>query len=109
MILVGEIRDRQTAPIALSAAETGTLCYRRSTCVMQKVPFHGSSIFFLRPYSMKFEAQLAMGLRAVVSQHLLPNLIPGEKRELALEVMFNNSAIAMRFASEKSSRSTTAF
>ncbi len=35
-----------------------------------------------------------MGLRAVVSQHLLPSIVPGARRELALEIMFNNSPIA---------------
>jgi len=33
-------------------------------------------------------------LRAVISQHLLPSVEKGAKRELALEIMFNNSAIA---------------
>ncbi len=35
-----------------------------------------------------------MSLRAVVSQHLLPNVRKEEKRVLALEIMFNNPAIA---------------
>jgi Tfp pilus assembly pilus retraction ATPase PilT len=35
-----------------------------------------------------------MGLRSVISQHLLPSSQPGTKRHLALEVMFNNSPIA---------------
>ena len=39
-------------------------------------------------------AQLALGLRAVVSQHLWPSVQPGEKRHLPLEIMLTNSAIA---------------
>jgi len=35
-----------------------------------------------------------MSLRAVISQHLLPSARAGEKRVLALEIMFNNSPIA---------------
>jgi twitching motility protein PilT len=37
---------------------------------------------------------LSIGLRAVISQHLLPNIYKGEKRELALEVMFNTNPVA---------------
>ena len=42
----------------------------------------------------EIRAQLAMSLRAVISQHLLPSCEEGGKRELALEVMINNSPIA---------------
>jgi twitching motility protein PilT len=35
-----------------------------------------------------------MGLRAVLSQHLLPSIETDGKRELALEVMYNTSPIA---------------
>ena len=37
---------------------------------------------------------MSTALRAVISQHLLPSIVPGEKRELALEVMFNNAAVS---------------
>ena len=37
---------------------------------------------------------LSFGLRAVICQHLLPSIFDGEKRELALEVMFNTNPIA---------------
>jgi twitching motility protein PilT len=30
----------------------------------------------------------------VISQHLLPSKTPGEKRELALEILFNNAPVA---------------
>src|SRR5439155_5862505 len=39
-------------------------------------------------------AQLAMSLRAIVSQRLLPDVQRGEKRHLALEVLFNTYPIA---------------
>src|SRR5262249_40544335 len=39
-------------------------------------------------------AQLAMSLRAVVSQRLLPDVVKGGKRHLALEVLFNSFPIA---------------
>jgi twitching motility protein PilT len=39
-------------------------------------------------------SMLSISLRAVVSQHLLPSVYPGEKRELALEVMFNTNPVS---------------
>ncbi len=94
VILVGEIRDRDTAQIALSAAETGHLVL--STLHTRDAKGAISRFVDLFPQTVQHEvrAQLAMGLRAVVSQHLLPSIIPGTRRELALEVMFNNSPIA---------------
>jgi twitching motility protein PilT len=100
VMLVGEIRDRETAQIALSAAETGHLVL--STLHTRDAKGAISRLVDLFPQQVQHEirAQLAMGLRAVVSQHLLPSAQPGTKRHLALEVMFNNSPIAsaIRFA-----------
>ena len=94
VILVGEIRDRQTAQIALSAAETGHLVL--STLHTRDAKGAVSRFVDLFPQSVQHEirSQLAMGLRAVLSQHLLPSIEPGSKRELALEIMYNNSPIA---------------
>jgi twitching motility protein PilT len=94
VILVGEIRDRPTAQIALSAAETGHLVL--STLHTRDAKGAVSRFVDLFPQTVQHEirAQLAMGLRAVVSQHLLPSSEAGAKRHLALEIMFNNSPIA---------------
>ena len=72
VILVGEIRDRDTAQIALSAAETGHLVL--STLHTRDAKGAISRFVDLFPQTVQHEvrAQLAMGLRAVVSQHLLP-------------------------------------
>jgi twitching motility protein PilT len=94
VMLVGEIRDQQTAQIALSAAETGHLIF--ATMHTRDAKGAISRIADLFPQSNQFEirSQLAFGLRAVVSQHLLPSYIAGEKRELALEVLYNTLPIA---------------
>lgn len=94
IILVGEIRDRDTAHIALSAAETGHLVL--STLHTRDAKGAVSRFVDLFPQTVQHEvrSQLALGLRAVISQHLLPSIVPGAKRELALEVMFNNNPIA---------------
>jgi twitching motility protein PilT len=93
VILVGEIRDQDTAQMVLSAAETGHLVFATLhtrdakgaiTRYVDLVPEHVQT---------EIRAQLAMSLRAVICQHLLPSAIGG-KRELAVEILFNNSPIA---------------
>jgi twitching motility protein PilT len=93
VILVGEIRDRETAQMALSAAETGHLVF--STLHTRDAKGAVSRYADLFPQSVHTEirSQLSMSLRAVVSQHLLPS-VDDSKRVLALEIMFNNSPIA---------------
>ena len=94
VILVGEIRDRDTAQIALSAAETGHLVF--STLHTRDAKGALSRYLDLFPQGVQGEirSQLSMSLRAVVSQHLLPSIRPDTKRELALEVMLNNTPIS---------------
>jgi twitching motility protein PilT len=101
VMLVGEIRDRETAQIALSAAETGHLVL--STLHTRDAKGAISRFVDLFPQTVQHEirAQLALGLRAVISQHLLPNAQPGARRHLALEVMFNNSPISSAIRSAK--------
>jgi len=99
VILAGEIRDRDTAQMALSAAETGHLVLSTLHTRDAKGAISRYADLFPQTVQQEVRSQLAMSLRAVVSQHLLPNLLEEEKRILALEVMFNNPAIgaAIRF------------
>ncbi len=93
-ILVGEIRDRATAQMALSAAETGHLVFSTLHTRDAKGAISRYADLFPQSDQREVRSQLSFSLRAVVSQHLLPNVRPGEKRVLALEIMFSNSAIA---------------
>jgi twitching motility protein PilT len=94
VMLVGEIRDRETARMALSASETGHLVF--STLHSRDAKGAISRLVDLFPQTTQSEirSQLSFSLRSVISQHLLPSITPGEKRELALEILFNNSPIA---------------
>jgi twitching motility protein PilT len=94
VMLVGEIRDRDTAQMALSAAETGHLVF--STLHTRDAKGAISRYVDLFPQNVQHEirSQLSMSLRAVVSQHLLPSRLAGAKQELALEIMINNAPIA---------------
>jgi twitching motility protein PilT len=93
IILVGEIRDRATAQMALSAAETGHLVFSTLHTRDAKGAISRYADLFPQGDQRDVRSQLSLSLRAVVSQHLLPNAQAGQRRVLAMEVMFNNSAI----------------
>jgi twitching motility protein PilT len=94
VILVGEIRDRETAQMALSAAETGDLVF--STLHTRDVKGAISRFADLFPQDVQgdIRSQLALCLRAIISQRLLPGIERGSKRHLALEVLWNTHPIA---------------
>jgi twitching motility protein PilT len=94
VILVGEIRDRDTAQMALSAAETGHLVFTTLHTRDSKGAITRYADLFPQDVQRDVRAQLAMSLRAIVSQRLLPGTERGAKRHLALEVLWNTYPIA---------------
>jgi twitching motility protein PilT len=94
VILVGEIRDRETAQMALSAAETGHLVFTSLHTRDTKGAITRYADLFPQDVQRDVRAQLAMSLRAIVSQRLLPGVERGTKRHLALEVLWNTYPIA---------------
>jgi twitching motility protein PilT len=94
VILVGEIRDRDTAQMALSAAETGHLVLTTLHTRDAKGAITRYADLFPQDAQRDVRAQLAMSLRVVVSQRLLPDIERGGKRHLALEVLWNTFPIA---------------
>ncbi|HMC90114.1 MAG TPA: PilT/PilU family type 4a pilus ATPase [Gemmataceae bacterium] len=94
VILVGEIRDQETAQMALSAAETGHLVLTTLHTRDAKGAITRYGDLFPQDVQRDIRAQLAMSLRAIVSQRLLPGTERGAKRHLALEVLWNTFPIA---------------
>ena len=94
VILVGEVRDRETAQMALSAAETGHLVFTTLHTRDAKGAISRFADLFPLDAQRDVRAQLAMSLRCVISQRLLPDVEKGNKRHLALEVLWNIYAIA---------------
>ena len=94
LILVGEVRDEETARMALSAAETGHLVL--TTLHTRDAKGAITRLIDLFPNQNHSEtcSILSIALRAVVCQHLLPSIFEGEKQELAIEVMYNTHPIA---------------
>ena len=93
VILVGEIRDQDTAKMALSAAETGHLVFSTLHTRDAKGAISRYADMFEQTSQSAIRSQLAMALRAVVSQHLLPSQF-GDKRVLALEVLLNTAPVS---------------
>jgi twitching motility protein PilT len=94
VILVGEIRDRDTAQMALSAAETGHLVFTSLHTRDAKGAISRYADLFPQDVQRDVRSQLAMSLRSIVSQRLLPATEKGAKRHLALEVLWNTYPIA---------------
>jgi twitching motility protein PilT len=99
VILVGEIRDRDTAQMALSAAETGHLILTTLHTKDAKGAVTRLTDLFPLDGQEDVRSQLSLSLRSVVCQHLLPPLTEGQKRALALEVLHVNQPVraAIRF------------
>jgi len=91
VILVGEMRDRETLEIALTAAETGHLVF--STLHTNSAAQTIDRIIDSFPAAQQGQvtSQLAATLVAIVSERLVPRIEGG--RIPACEVMFVNSAV----------------
>jgi twitching motility protein PilT len=94
VILVGEIRDQETALMALSAAETGHLVFSTLHARDAKGALTRLADLFPQETQRDIRAQLALSLRTVIAQRLLPDPVRGRKRHLALEVLWNTYPVA---------------
>jgi len=93
IIFVGEMRDRETIEIALTAAETGNLVI--STLHTQSAAKTINRIIDVFPVQDQedIRTRLALTLKGVISQQLLP-LRDGSGRVAAREVLFVNHAVS---------------
>jgi len=101
VILVGEIRDRETAQMALSAAETGHLVFTTLHTRDAKGAITRYADLFPQDVQREVRVLLALSLRVVISQRLLADVRPGTKRHLALEVLWNTNPIAIAIRNNK--------
>src|SRR5262249_39430129 len=92
VILIGELRDAETAQVALQAAESGHLVLSTLHTV-DAAESCGRIIEFFPPEKQEVIRSILAGvLKGVVSQRLLPRIDGG--RMPAVEVMVTNSRIA---------------
>jgi len=88
VILVGEMRDRETVKIALSAAETGHLVLSTLHTIDAGQTINRILGMFETEEAEQIRARLADTLRWVVSQRLVPKIEGG--RHALLEIMGSN-------------------
>jgi twitching motility protein PilT len=92
VILIGELRDSETAQTALQAAESGHLVFSTLHTVDAAETLGRIIEFFPGIKQPQIRSILAGVLRGVVSQRLLPRVAGG--RVAAFEVMVNNARVA---------------
>jgi twitching motility protein PilT len=88
VILVGEIRDRDTMEIALTAAETGHVVYSTLHTINAGQTINRILGFFGKDEEQLVRERLADTLRYVVSQRLIPKI--GGGRLMINEIMGSN-------------------
>jgi twitching motility protein PilT len=92
VILIGELRDEETAQTALQAAESGHLVFS-TLHTLDAAETIGRLIEFYPPQKQQMVREILAGvLRGVISQRLLPRKDGG--RVAAVEVLVNTARIA---------------
>ena len=92
VILIGELRDAETAQTALQAAESGHLVLSTMHTVDAAETLGRMIEFFPEAKQAQIRSIMAGVLRGVISQRLLPKI--GGGRIAAVEVMVTNNRIA---------------
>jgi len=92
VIMVGEIRDTETAKIALQAAETGHLVFSTLHTINTKETINRFIGMFPLENREQIRLMLANSLIGIISQRLLPRK-DGKGVVAALEILVNNTLI----------------
>jgi twitching motility protein PilU len=88
VILIGEIRDRETMDYAIAFAETGHLCLSTLHANSTNQALDRVINFFPEERRAQLLMDLSLNLKSIVSQRLIPRS-DGEGRVPAVEVMLN--------------------
>src|SRR5450830_213343 len=93
VILIGEIRDRETMDYAIAFAETGHLCMATLHANSTNQALDRIINFFPEERRSQLLMDLSLNVRAFVSQRLIPKK-EGKGRAAATEVMLNSPLIS---------------
>jgi len=93
VILMGEIRDRETMEHAVAFAETGHLCLATLHANSANQALDRIINFFPEERRMQLLMDLSLNLKALVSQRLIPKQ-DGKGRMAAIEIMINSPLIS---------------
>lgn len=92
VILIGELRDKQTMVAAIQAAETGHLVMGSIHCSDAAQTFARILEFFSHDEHAFIRSSLANSLAAIMCQRLLPGIEKGSRLP-ATEVLINNGTV----------------
>ena len=93
VIMIGEIRDRETMEHAVAFAETGHLCVSTLHANSSNQALDRIINFFPEERRTQLLMDLSLNLKAVISQRLIP-LATGKGRTAAVEILLNSPLIA---------------
>jgi twitching motility protein PilU len=93
VIMIGEIRDRETMEHAVAFAETGHLCLATLHSNSANQALDRIINFFPEERRAQLLMDLSLNLRAIVSQRLIP-MASGKGRVPAVEILLNSPLIA---------------
>lgn len=93
VIVIGELRDKETTSLAVSAAETGHLVFATLHTTSAAQTIYRLLDFFPPDQRNQIRAMISESLRGILCQRLIPKK-DGKSMVLALEIMFNVSSIA---------------
>ncbi|MFZ2540884.1 MAG: PilT/PilU family type 4a pilus ATPase [Gallionella sp.] len=93
VILIGEIRDRETMEYAVAFAETGHLCLATLHANSANQALDRIINFFPEERRSQLLMDLSLNVKALISQRLIPNK-NGEGRAAAVEILLNSPLIA---------------
>ena len=89
VILIGEIRDRETMEHAIAFAETGHLCLSTLHANSTNQALDRIINFFPEDRRQQLLMDLSLNLKSLVSQRLIP-MVSGNGRMAAIEIMINS-------------------
>ena len=92
LIMIGEVRDRQTMEAAITYADTGHLCLTTLHAVNSNQALDRIVNFFPPEGKSQILMDLSLNLRGIISQRLIPSVEGG--RVPAVEVMVNTPYIS---------------
>ncbi len=93
VILIGEIRDRETMEHAVAFAETGHLCLATLHANSANQALDRIINFFPEERRTQLLMDLSLNIKSLISQRLIPNK-DGEGRACAMEILLNSPLIA---------------
>ncbi|MFO1362820.1 MAG: PilT/PilU family type 4a pilus ATPase [Burkholderiales bacterium] len=93
VIMMGEVRDRETMDYAVAFAETGHLCLATLHANSANQALDRIINFFPEERRAQLLMDLSLNLRGMISQRLIP-LKEGKGRIAAVEVMLNSPLVA---------------